>query len=209
MPTRPRPKGGLKPKYRRKPAQTLKLFKRIRHVPTPPRLAQQLENHRPAHPVLEIRWPARHLARRAARHIRAVAILQHRAVAVAHSRHCAGVCLLSAQQARLFHSRIFPPCRLRIGRPPCTRAENTEIQNVIQIILGVIDMKLKKNVALIMVAAAMLTSVSARADNPSTGNVGVNTTGASAATGLEQGFVPKEGGIFSEQDDKNRGDKEE
>ena len=73
-------------------------------------------------------------------------------------------------------------------------------------------MKLKKNVALVMIAAAMLASVSARADNPSTGNVGLNTTGASAATGLEQGFVPKKGGIFSEQDkedDPTRGYKEE
>ena len=82
-------------------------------------------------------------------------------------------------------------------------------------------MKLKKNVALIMVAAAMLAGGYAEAANSSTSssgfvrdsqetssksstaNVGKNTTGATAATGLEQGFVPKEGGIFSEQDKKD------
>nr|WP_314269582.1 hypothetical protein [uncultured Kingella sp.] len=84
-------------------------------------------------------------------------------------------------------------------------------------------MKLKKNVALIMVAAAMLAGGGyAEAANSSssggggfvrdsqetsskssTDNVGKNTTGAIAATGLEQGFVPKEGGIFSEQDKKD------
>ena len=92
-------------------------------------------------------------------------------------------------------------------------------------------MKLKKNVALVMVAAVMLAGggyAEAANSSPSgvggsvrdsqetsskssTDNVGKNTTGAIAATGLEQGFVPKEGGIFSEQDknDADRGYKKE
>lgn len=78
-------------------------------------------------------------------------------------------------------------------------------------------MKLKKNVALVMVAAAMLAGGYAQADNPPPtpqGDTIKNPTGARAATTIKENLIKKEdlskdgqrGGIFSKKDKKGEKD---
>lgn len=78
-------------------------------------------------------------------------------------------------------------------------------------------MKLKKNVALVMVAAVMLAGGYAQADNPPPtpqGDTIKNPTGARAATTIKENLIKKEdlskdgqrGGIFSKKDKKGEKD---